>query len=391
MKTGGMQASVALATMLLVAGCSKFWDVPTNCTVNCPATISSGVFYVLNSNAGQVAIAGYSIVKGTLTPLKGGPNVLTAAPLNIAIAPNNSFLYVSTKSGIYLYTIGAGGALAPVSTTPILADFAAISLQVDATNSWLVEASGSGYLYALPISPLTGSPTGTVLQTPLGGIAPRQMTISPDNTYVIVALGQGGTEVIPFTASNANPLPAVADIPIAVKGVGGAALSVAVDPANQLLYIGETLGLSGSSNTGVVRAFIYSSLGGTPTEVTGSPYASGGLTPVSILPAAAGAYVYVANATISNISTGTVVGFSKTTTGTSYSLLPLNNTVSAGNTPAALAEDSTGSVVLLVNSGGSPDLNVYTFDTTTLGKLNPALTSATGTDPVGALAIAAAP
>jgi hypothetical protein len=56
-----------------------------------------------------------------------------------------------------------------------------------------------------------------------------------------------------------------------------------------------------------------------------------------------------------------------------------------------MAEDSTGSVVLLVNSGGTPDLDVYTFDATTSGKLDSALTSATGTDPVGAVAIAAAP
>jgi hypothetical protein len=56
-----------------------------------------------------------------------------------------------------------------------------------------------------------------------------------------------------------------------------------------------------------------------------------------------------------------------------------------------MAEDSTGTVLLLVDSGGSPDLEAYTFDTTTAGKLDSALTSATGTDPVGATAIAALP
>jgi hypothetical protein len=64
---------------------------------------------------------------------------------------------------------------------------------------------------------------------------------------------------------------------------------------------------------------------------------------------------------------------------------------SVGVTPAGMAEDSTGSVVLLVNSGGSPDLDVYTFDATTLGNLDYAFSFATGTDPVGARAIAAAP
>jgi hypothetical protein len=216
------------------------------------------------------------------------------------------------------------------------------------------------------------------------------LAISPDETNVFVALGGTGTEVIPFAALKANPLPNSVSAPIAVKSAGGAAVSVAVDPRNQLLFIGETAGVSGTNN-GVLRAFLYSSLSGTPAEVTGSPYASGGLTPVSILPAASGAYVYVANATVSNSSTGSIAGFALTGAGTAYSLSALSSTASTGVSPTGLAEDSTGSVVLLVNSGGSPDLDVYSFDTTTPGKLDPALTAATGTDPVGALAIAATP
>jgi 6-phosphogluconolactonase (cycloisomerase 2 family) len=384
-------ATVLLAATLPLAGCVKdFWQTtPAACTSNC-TTVSSGVFYVLNSNAGQAGIAGYSIVSGTLTALTGSPYSLPAGPRAIAVAPNNSFLYVGTQSGIYLYAIGAGGALKLASTTPVFTDFAAASMQVDATGSWLVEASGAGYLYAIPISPSTGLAAGTVQQISLAGIAPRQLAISPDNTNVMVALGGSGTEVIPFAAFSANPLPTSVSAPIAVKSAGGAAVSVAVDPHNQILFIGETAGVSGTNN-GVLRAFLYSSLGGTPAEVTGSPYASGGLTPVSILPAASGAYVYVANATVSNSSTGSIAEFALTVSGTAYSLTALSSTASTGVTPAALAEDSTGSVVLLVNSGGGPDLDVYSFDTTTPGKLDPALTAATGTDPVGALAIAAAP
>ena len=381
-----------LAALLLLAGCKNFWNVTSSggCTTNCP-TISSGVFYVLNSNSGQVEIAGYSIVNGTLTALTGSPYSLASGPYSIAVAPNNSFLYVSTQSGIYLYTIGAGGGLKLASTTPISTDFAASTMQVDATNSWLVEASGSGYLYAIPINPSNGTTTGTVQQVTLAGITAHQLAISPDNKNIFVALGGTGTAVIPFNAASADPLPTSVGAPIAVKGAGGAAVSVAVDPINRLLYIGETLGTSGSSNTGGLRAFTYSSLSGTPTEVTGSPYATGGLIPASILPTASSAYVYVANATVSSSSTGNVSGFAVTTSGTNYSLTALSGAASTGTTPAGLAEDSTGAVVLLVNSGGSPDLDAYTFDTTTPGKLDSALSSSTGTDPVGARAIAAAP
>ena len=390
----GKSPIIVLAAMSLLAGCKNFWQlIPIGgggCTSNC-TTVSSGVFYVLNSNAGQAEIAGYSIVKSTLTALTGSPYSLPSGPYAIAVAPNNSFLYVSTQSGIFLYTVGAGGELALASSTPISKDFTAYSMQVDATNSWLLEASGAGYLYAYPIDPASGKTTGAVQSVSLAGITPRQLAISPDNSNVFVALGGSGTEAIPFTATSADPLPKIAGIPITVKAVGSAAISVAVDPANQLFYIGETSGTAGGTNTGVLRAFVYSSLSGTPAEITGSPYPSGGITPASILPIASGAYVYVANAAVSNSSTGNVTGFAVTATATVYALTPLSSTASAGTTPTRLAEDSTGSVVLLVNSGGDPDLDVFSFNTTTPGKLDSALTASTGTDPVGALGVAAAP
>jgi len=381
----GKFATPVFVAMSLLVGCKNFFNVPASgggtCTTNC-TTVSSGNFYVLNSNAGQLEIAGYSIVSSNLNPLTGSPYKLPSGPY---------FLYVSTQSGIFLYTIGVGGALTLASSTPFAADFAAYSMQVDATNSWLLEVSGSGYLYAYPINPSTGATTGTVQQIALAGIQPRQLAISPDNTNIFVALGGVGTEVIPFAPASATPLPAIGGIPIAVKTPGSAAISVAVDPGNKLFYIGETSGTSGGANSGLLRAFIYSSLTSTPTEVTASPYPSGGMTPVSILPTASGAYVYVANSTVSNSATGNIAGFSITASTTVYSLSPLTSTAATGTTPAGLAEDSTGSVVLLVNSGGGPDLGVYSFDATTLGKLDSALSFSTGTDPVGALAIASTP
>jgi 6-phosphogluconolactonase (cycloisomerase 2 family) len=387
----GTRARWILLTLLLATGCKNFWNVTStsSCITNC--TTSSGVFYVLNANAGQLEIAGYSIFNGNLTALTGSPYTLTSAPYSIAVAPNNSFLYVGTQTGIYLYTIGTGGVLKLASTMPVSTDFAAASIKVDATNSWLLDASGSGYLYAIPISPSSGTSTGAAQQLALAGITAHQLAISPDNTNVFVALGTAGTAMIPFAAASANPLSASVSALIPVKGPGGVAASVAVDPLNRLLYIGETLGTSSSSNTGGLRAFNYSSLSGTPVEVSGSPFASGGLTPVSILPTASGAYVYVANSTVSGSSSGNISGFVLSTSGTTYALTALSSTASTGASPAGLAEDSTGAVVLLVNSGGSPDLDAYTFDTTTAGKLDSVLSSSTGTDPVGAIAIAAAP
>jgi 6-phosphogluconolactonase (cycloisomerase 2 family) len=144
-----------------------------------------------------------------------------------------------------------------------------------------------------------------------------------------------------------------------------------------------------------LRAFSYSSLSSTLTEISGSPYASGGLAPYSILPTpystSPGAYIYVANRTVSGSTTGSINGFALTSTGTTYTLTALTTTASTGIYPVSLAQDATGNYLLAVDSGGSPDLEAYTFDSTTAGKLDSAFTSTTGTDPVGAIAIAAAP
>jgi hypothetical protein len=107
------------------------------------------------------------------------------------------------------------------------------------------------------------------------------MVISPDNSYIFVALETGGTLVVPFNSS--NPLPSgVSYTPIPVATTGGSALSVAVDPGSttRLFYIGETLGdLAGTS--GGLRAFNYNSLPSV-SEISSSRIASGGLAPTFI-------------------------------------------------------------------------------------------------------------
>ena len=367
-----------------LAGCGDFWQAPSSTTTTTPTGASSGVFYVLNQQTAQ--IAGYSVVSGTLTPVSGSPYTLpgSAEPLAIAIAPNGTFLYVSTAlDGIYLYTTGSGGALTLGNSSSAISADLATSMQVDATNQWLVEAGpNQAILHAIAISSSTGLATSKTEQTvPLPATTIHQLTISPDNTHIFVALGASGTEEAIFAAGNATPFGNTANIP--VVNAAGAAVSVAVDPQNRLIYVGETAATSGT-NSGGLRAFNYNTL----AEVTGSPYATAGLAPYAILPEAKGNYVYVANRTVSGSSSGNIAGFSFTSTGTVYSLTALANPVATGVTPVSLAEDGLDTFLLVVDSGGDADIEVYTMSS---GALTSAITSATGTDPVQAGAIAGAP
>jgi 6-phosphogluconolactonase (cycloisomerase 2 family) len=371
--------------VVFLSGCANFWQAPTTTTTT-TTSATSGYFYVLNQGTKQVAA--FSIISGTLTAVSGSPYPLAATPTALAVAPNGSFLYVATAAGIYLYTINSSGQLTLANGSNVVSQDLAAAMQVDSTDSWLVEAGpNSTDLFAIPINPSTGALTSTTEQhVQLPAASVYQIAISPDNTHVFVALGSAGTEDVVFAAGNSAPFSSTANV--AVKNSAGAAVSVAVDPASpsRLVYIGETAATSGS-NSGGVRALNYDTL----VEITGSPYASGGLAPYSILPVSTGDFIYVANRTVSGSSTGNISGFAVTSTGTVYSLTALSSTVAAGITPVGLAEDSTSNFVLVVNSGGSPDLEAYVFDTTTAGQLDSVVSAATGTDPVVAGAIAAAP
>jgi 6-phosphogluconolactonase (cycloisomerase 2 family) len=374
--------AVLLAAAAFIAGCSGFWTLPASTsTTTTTTTLSSGYFYVLDKSTAQVIP--YYIDAGTLTP--GSSIAVANTPSAIAVAPNNEFLYVSTLNGIYLYTISDGVLTLGNSSQAITSD-PAVAMQVDSTNSWLVETSGTGTLNAVPIvstsgllntsSPICNTTTQSqVCSVSLAGATINQLAIAPNNEYVFVAAATNGTEAFGFAAANSDPFgsasgPYVTKNP--VTNTTGSALSVAVDPSNRLLYVGEA---DAVSDSGGLRVFTIDTTNGTLTEQTkeGSPYASGGTGPNAILPKSTGDYVYVAN--WNGTSTGNITGFSITDSNSTFSLTELSNPVATGVQPRSLVEDSEHNFVLAANSGGNPYLDAYYFDTTTVGQLDTTIKS----------------
>jgi 6-phosphogluconolactonase len=383
--TGAYQVTVT-GTSGTVSETTNVCVVVTTSTGSCSsATGTSGVFYVLDQTTTQ--IVSMNIASGKLT---GTSYTLPAEPLAIAVAPNGKFLYVSTVAGIYLYTIGSNGALTVGNGGSVISQDPANTMQVDSTNNWLVDAvSGTNELFAIAINSSTGVLTNNTEQAFPGGLpvtTPTQLVISPNDSsscnscYVFVAMGNGGTELINFNPANANPFGNSSGT-IKLVNASGGDNTVAVDPSNRLLYIGETVAVSGTQ-TGGLRAFTISSSGVTP--ISGSPYSSQGTGPSSILPSADGNFVYVANEAVSGISTGNIASFSVSTS----SLTPITTATAGPSGQIRLAEDSTGGYLLAVDFAGNPDLQIFTMSS---GTLTSVLSTNTGTDPVGAIAIAAAP
>ncbi len=156
----------------------------------------------------------------------------------------------------------------------------------------------------------------------------------------------GGTAIVPFNTSNSSPFGTILTIP--TISASGSAQSVAVDPLQsgqttpRLFYVGETLA-TGVPNTGGMRVFDFSTLATGLKEVSGSPFATAGLAPVSILPISTGNYVYVVDRQVSAGSaggvsnTGVIAGFSISGSTGSYALAALGSNFTVGTNPVALA------------------------------------------------------
>ena len=390
----GVVVAAFVVVAAVLAGCKGFWDLPSSTGGGggtTPTTQSSGVFYVLNQKTDQIVT--YSITSGALST----PVALTLpapGPIALAVAPNGKFLYVSTTGGIFLYTIASNGALTLGNGSSAISQDLATTMQVDATDSWLVDAiSGSSQLNAIAINPSSGAlavAAETEQQFP-GGLpatTPTQLAISPNDSstcndcFVFVAMGAGGTEFIGFDPSSANPFGNSGHLNL-VNSLGGDN-AVAVDPTNRLLYVGETDVLPSATQTGGLRVFTIGTGGVVEFTGTGYPYAIGGAGPSAILPSLDGGYLFVANRSISGSSSANIAEFSVSTA----SLTSIGTVAAGPQGQIGLAEDSMGHFVLAVDFAGNPDLDAFTMSS---GALTSALQKATGTDPVGAVAVAALP
>jgi DNA-binding beta-propeller fold protein YncE len=154
---------------------------------------------------------------------------------------------------------------------------------------------------------------------------------------------------------------------------------LASDPLSAFLFVSEI-------NTGLRVLSIGT--GGSLKEVSGSPYAVG-TGPTAVIVDPTGSYVYVANKGSNNISAFTLTAASGQLTAIAGS--PFS---SGGVQPIGIVNDNSKQFVAVINnqangSSGNSDMQVFKFDTTTGGKLDPVSTATTGTDPTNPQSIAA--
>jgi 6-phosphogluconolactonase (cycloisomerase 2 family) len=371
--TGTSGSTTETTTVCVAVGVSSSSCASTSTT--------SGHFYILNS----ATISGDYINAGSVTQLST-TTLPSGTGVAMAIDPAEpTLLYVATTGGIFLYPIESSGALQ--TPTTISGNQGVAAIQVDPSGKWLLVAYSSGSLSAIPITSagIQDSTRSVQANTYLAG-TPIQMAISPSQTNAIVAvsLGSSGTQVFPFTTGNSAPIGNAYKPTIATWGStnsGASANSVAIDPQDRFLYIGEVEAFpnsTASTGTGGLRVLTIKST--ELSELSASPYPSGGTGPHAILPESSGNYVYVANWA----GNATGVGFQVASGG---ALTQLSGTFTTGSEPTGLAEDNTDSFVLVVSGLGSPDLDAYSFSSSTGSLTSGATSSSTGTNPIAIVSV----
>lgn len=356
----------SLAGMLLLAGCGSFFSNGTS-GGGSGSTVASYAYVGTQTGV----LASYSVSStGALAGLSGSPlQLATAAITGLAVNPANSFLYTGVSGvGIFGLSINSTTGVPSLSNTSALAtDVDPSALAVDPAGTHLLVAGIANGVPAVGVysinsdgtlTPLTGSPVTIGLPTGsnIANALVTNMAIAPNSSYVFVTLGQLGVVPMPFTTTGALSANASVINPKTSGNVSNQDLGVAVNPGSTVLFVGET-------NAGI-RAFTIAS---NFPELSGSPFAAGGQ-PRSLVLDGAGDRLYAANTTDSTISGYTVAASGTLTalTGSPFS--------SVGSQPFWLTLDKSQTFLLAANLGGSPNVQLFSFDATTIGKLDPGAT-----------------
>jgi 6-phosphogluconolactonase len=360
-----IKPSLLLLCLLPISGCSGFFqkDSTTGTTTGTSATN-----YAFVANTGSNTVAGFGIsTTGTLAALSGSPITLGLPPTALVVSRDNKFLWVGTVSAIYGYTIASDGTLAAMSSGNAIANAICADMQVSPDGKWMMVLDGSGNsidLFSINTDgTLTPGPSSGIGFTVNGSVAPvpKQLRIAPSGGYVVAAMGPVGELVFSFNTTTGALASLTQTTPPGTSSDNG----IAIDSTSTYLYVARS-----GTNPGLVVNTVGSS--GILTPTTTTTYAAG-TQPYAVVLDNTNKYAYVANRT-----DGTISGYN---IGTNAALTAISGSpFSSGVAVQSLGADSTGKWLLAASYSGSPDLSLYGFDATNLGRLYSVSSAATGTN-----------
>jgi len=354
---------------LLLTGCGDFFNKNTGVGGGGGGSTVGSYTYVGTQSG---LLVGYSVSStGALATLSGSPFQFSTAAINgLTVTPANTFLYAAVAGiGVYGSSINSSnGVTTLLNSSALVQDVAPLALTIDPSGKFLLVAGLANGVAAVgeyainsdgTLSEVTGSPVTIAFPTGTDttNLSVQQIAVAPNSSWVFVTLGQLGVAPLPFNTSGSLSPNTVIINPRTSAGILNQDLGLAVNSTSTAFFVGET-------NAGV-RVF---TIGSSFTEISGSPFKAGAQ-PRSITFDGTGDYLYVANG-----SDGTISGYSVLASGTPTALT--GSPYSAvGSGPFAVALDQSKKFLFSANLGGSPDVQLFSFDATTAGKLDPGATA----------------
>lgn len=375
---GRAVAAIGIWALSLTTGCAGFFVYPGSTGTGGTGTTGTGD-YVYVANESTESLAGFEVGTGSLTAVTNSPYSLGFVPKSVVVNPADTLLFVSGYGSagavIYAYSIGTDGALTVLNNgSAVSSTLEEVSMAVSPDGQWLMGLdANNSTLDEFQINSSTGELTGPTYMTysssVTGTINASQVQVAPNGEYVFAALGTAGDIVYQLDTST-GVLSGLLTLPPITSTTSDNGL--AVNSSSTYLYIAR------SGTSGGLAIYTIGSGGGL-AEIGGSPLAAGSQ-PSSVVVNTAGTDIYVANQSSGTISEYSVVA----STGAVAALSPASiTTVSA---PWALAVDNSGDYLLSLSEVGNPDLAMYSYSS---GQLVFSTSAASGTDPAGAVAIAA--
>lgn len=352
---------MACVSVTALTGCDGFFFKETS-----TSTGTSSGNYVYVANQGSTTLAGFQIsTAGALTAITGSPFSLPAAPITVTVSRANTYVFVGTALGIYGYAIGTGGVLTALNSgSALVSTLSGVQwLETSPDGQWLLSLNQDGVTiseYSIAASTGLLALAQTYTYTGLSGIAlPKMLRIAPNGASAFATLGTGGE--VAFTFNTSNGLLTQTGVLNPPNQSSDAA--IAIDSNSAFLYLVRTGTSQGLSVYTMGANASLTSVGATYT--TGSVPASVAIDPTN-------AYVYVANS-----GDGTISGYGSATPSQLSTLS--GSPYSSGGGVSAMGVDSTGKWLLASAQSGSPDLTLYGFDATNLGRIFSVSSTATGT------------
>lgn len=338
---------VVVALILMVSACGNSGG--SGSTTPTPATYFPRFGFEVNR--GDDTLSVYVINAASGQWLHHGYVPTGAAPVAVAVSPNEKFIYVvnQTDGNISAFQLDTGtGRLASVGT--VSAGTSPSALAVTPSGSWLyVVNTGtstlSGYSIDSSSGALTSIDTDAVtsgMQPTIGsgGTTPVALVMHPTLSLLYV-INSGSNTITAFSYNPSTGALTAVDVDSAAGTqltftVGTNPSELALERSGKFLYVAN-------QNSNDVSAFRVDSTTGALTAAGTTPTGAGsGLRSVTVHPG--GAYVYTANGT----TTGTVSIFSVNTTSGALTLVtgtPLSTVVN----PRSLRADPSGKFLFVTS------------------------------------------